>query len=119
MVVQNSFLVPYSASTAFECAIRTLKTFKITEKVYINQQFLTATTTIYHHAPNEVTSMLKVISITIWPLEKSKSQIQLICDHPPGQVNNKGGILYTIAEFLERYSQMLAQMAQESAPHQC
>ena len=51
MAVQNSFLVPYSASTAFECAIRTLKTFKITEKVYINQQFLTATTTIYHHAP--------------------------------------------------------------------
>lgn len=65
MAVQNSFLVPYSASTAFECAIRALKTFKITEKVYINQQFLTATTTIYHHAPNEITSMLKVISITI------------------------------------------------------
>lgn len=36
MAVQNSFLVPYSASTAFECAIRTLKTFKITEKVYID-----------------------------------------------------------------------------------
>lgn len=116
MAVQNSFLVSCSASTAFDCAIRTLKTFQTTEKLYINQQFLTVTTTIKYQAPGEALSILKVITITIRPQGKTESQIQLTCDHTPVKSLCKGGVLYTIAEFLDRYSQILAQMAQESAP---
>ncbi len=114
MAVQNNLMVSCNPTTAFECAIRTLKTFQNRYEMYINSRFLTVTTTIQHHASGDMLTDLKVISITILPNVNGCSQMQLTCDFQPSKAFNKGSILLTIAEYLDRYSRMLDQMIQEN-----
>lgn len=118
MAIQKNLNVFCDPEVAYDCAIKTLNTFKNTEKMYTNRHFYTVTATIYHRTPGETITMIKVFSVTIQPNENGNTQMQIIVDHLPSHAINAGALLVTIAEFLDRFSSMLNQIPTEVSTNQ-
>lgn len=107
MAVQESYLVECNPATAFECAIKTLQTFEIDGKFYVNHRFMTVATTFRFSLPSDAVALRKILSISISPAENGYAWLRLACDHLPLHAYNKGNIILTIVEYLERYTLML------------
>ena len=107
MAVQNNFILKCDPNTAFECAIKTLQTFKINGQIHINQRFLTVSAALYFYLSCDAIAAEKVLSISVLPMENGLVNIRITGDHLPMKAYNKGNIILTIAEYLDRYSQLL------------
>lgn len=109
--MQKSYLLECPPAIAFDCAIKTLQTFQLDGKMHINHRFMTVTSTFIYRIPSlEALASIKILSASIEPTENGCSRMYLTVDYPPAKAYNKGTILLAIAEYLDRYSQMLDQL---------